>query len=577
MASKFREFFGGSGNLNGKAPDIGLSGGLVWGGGSGLTRSANRVTSTNNADTNDSGSADYGNTVGTTYVGAPTSGTASFQFTTGPSVGANAAGHRGFTVYLNFGTNGNSLAVDASGNTAGAWTLSFNGSSAAITVAPNTTYTGELAFASGTSSITMFGQTFGDANVTSTAGGLNYIWLVVGSTTSLGALDIYDAGGPSSGTGSLTADVSTPMLALGAYFGGGADIATPMLTLSAALIGGNSALLTLPMLTLDAAAHDSTGENAVDYVIPMLTLQADFGATVNAILPMLVLDAQGTGTAFLTAELTLPMITLDAAGTGSPWSITADITLPILTLGAHFGGGAAVSLPMLTVDISATAGGILSAEITLPLLTADIQVTLQNYGWADITLPMIQPAGSMTFNVVLPMLTLDAVVSAIVTATYEAYAINLNHVPKRGVEPVDEMTRYTNFPFTQVVRYKNSYYGVGADGNLYLLEGTADVATPIPWAFKTAMTDFDSPTKKTIASGYFSGRFGPASALALYSGEDGGTVYSYSTPRDALAQNHRQKFGKGLKERYHALGASGTGALELDKIELDVHNMTRRI
>lgn len=560
MTSKFRDFFSGSGTLTGRTPDIGLSAGLTWGGAGSLTRSGGKVTSTNNADTNDSGSADYGNTAGTTYAGAPTSGTASFQFTTGPSVGANAAGHRGFSVYLNFGASGNGLSVEAAGSTSGAWTLYFGGVSVGITVAPNTTYTGVLTIASGSSSVTMFGQTLSDANVTSTAVGLNYVWVIVGSTTSVGALDIYDAGGPSSAPTptSVTTDVSVPMLTLEAYFG--------------ASMGGNT-----PMLTLDAAGHDSTGENAVDYTLPMLTLQADFGATVNAILPALLLDAQTTGAALLTSDVSLPMITLDAAGTGSPWSITADITLPALALDAYFGGGASVRLPMLTVDISSTAGGTLSAEIVLPMLTADIRATLQNYGWVDVALPMIRPAGSMVFDIVLPMLTLEAVVTAIVTATYEAYAVNLGHLPKRNVEPVDEMTRYTNFPFTQVLRYKNSYFGVGADGNLYLLEGTVDVATPIPWAFRTAVTDFDSTTKKTIASGYFSGRFGPASAIALYSGEDGGTTYSYSTPRDALAQNHRQVFGKGLKERYYALGASGTGVLDLDKIELDVRNLTRRI
>lgn len=158
----------------------------------------------------------------------------------------------------------------------------------------------------------------------------------------------------------------------------------------------------------------------------------------------------------------------------------------------------------------------------------------------------------------------------------EAYAVNLKHNPVRGVDPIDEATRYTNFPFTHVVRYQNSYYGANSTG-LYLLEGTTDDGTPTPFAVKTAMTDFKSPTKKTLASAYFSGRFGPASTVQLHAGEQAPNTYSYSTPRDALAQNHRQVFGRGLKERYFALGLSGTGTLELDGVELDVHNTTRRI
>ena len=83
--------------------------------------------------------------------------------------------------------------------------------------------------------------------------------------------------------------------------------------------------------------------------------------------------------------------------------------------------------------------------------------------------------------------------TAVVAVTYEAYAVNLQH--KGTDSPVDEITRYTNFPFERIVRYQNSYFGVAADG-LYLLEGTTDHATPattIPWEFKTHLTDFENP------------------------------------------------------------------------------------
>ena len=111
---------------------------------------------------------------------------------------------------------------------------------------------------------------------------------------------------------------------------------------------------------------------------------------------------------------------------------------------------------------------------------------------------------------------------AVVAATYEAYAINLNHKPRPGVVPVDEMTHYTNFPFDRIVRYKNSYFGVAADG-LYLLEGTTDHAeptpTPIPWLWKTGLTDFRTPQKKTVESMYFGGRLGPAASVSLHAGD----------------------------------------------------------
>jgi hypothetical protein len=91
------------------------------------------------------------------------------------------------------------------------------------------------------------------------------------------------------------------------------------------------------------------------------------------------------------------------------------------------------------------------------------------------------------------------------------------------------------------------------------------------------MTDFKNPNLKTLASAYFSGRFGPASNITLSAGERSPVAYSFTTPRGTLAQNHRQSFGRGLKARYYALAASGTGTCEIDAIELDVHNLTRRI
>lgn len=91
------------------------------------------------------------------------------------------------------------------------------------------------------------------------------------------------------------------------------------------------------------------------------------------------------------------------------------------------------------------------------------------------------------------------------------------------------------------------------------------------------MTDFKSQQHKTVASAYFGGRLGAAATVDLHVGEDGPQTYSYATVRTDHAQNYRQVFGKGTKARYYALGASGTGTLELDDIDLDVHTLSRRI
>jgi hypothetical protein len=141
---------------------------------------------------------------------------------------------------------------------------------------------------------------------------------------------------------------------------------------------------------------------------------------------------------------------------------------------------------------------------------------------------------------------------------------------------VDELTRYTNFPFTHVVRYKNSYYGVAA-GALYLLEGTTDDGDPIPYAVQTAKTDFDMTERKTVVSAYLGGRLGAAETISLVVGEHDTKVYSHTTPRGPLAQNYRQKFGLGIRDRYYALRVEGSDVFELDTIDFEVNKLTRRI
>lgn len=254
--------------------------------------------------------------------------------------------------------------------------------------------------------------------------------------------------------------------------------------------------------------------------------------------------------------------------------INASVSTPSPNLVGY--GGAVLSVTSITgkytLVSTGTTGGIGGAQLECPMFELMAEATTQNHGSAHLIAPSPKLGQTIQAWLVAPGAKLTAIGSAVVTATYEAYAVNLKHT----ADSPDEVTRYTNFPFTHVVRYKNSYYGANNTG-LFLLEGTTDEAAPIPWSVKTAMTDFKTPVKKTVASAYFAGRFGPASTVALQAGEDTANTYTFSTPRDRLAQNHRQVFGKGVKERYYALSASGTDVVQLDAVELDVVNTTRRI
>ena len=65
--------------------------------------------------------------------------------------------------------------------------------------------------------------------------------------------------------------------------------------------------------------------------------------------------------------------------------------------------------------------------------------------------------------------------------------------------------------------------------------------------------------------------------VTVYAGETETKAYKYTTPAGDGIRNHRQKMGKGIKDRYFAIGAAGTGPLSLDNAEFDVHQLTRRI
>jgi hypothetical protein len=246
---------------------------------------------------------------------------------------------------------------------------------------------------------------------------------------------------------------------------------------------------------------------------------------------------------------------------------TGAIAIGSATFDAYVGGvlgirgGFAGSCPRVTATAAGTLGILARAQLVSPTLERP-----QN-AIALLSLPAFE------FLALANLITVDPV-----AADYEAYVVNLGHEPttRWQEKPIDEVTRYTNFPFSHIVRYGDSYYGVGLTG-LYKLGGDKDDGADISWAARTALTDFGESRMKNLSSAYIGGRLGPQTALTLHVGEHDTSAYTYETPRGVAAQNHRQKFGKGNRARYYALSLSGTGVAEIDDIGLDVHTATRRI
>jgi hypothetical protein len=339
--------------------------------------------------------------------------------------------------------------------------------------------------------------------------------------------------------------------------------------------------LALPAaLTVSASAHDATGERSFTYTLPAPGLRAYCGANAAWALPAPRLSARGTVAGMGHAALSAPSALLRANGTLS------GMASAFLTFGADtdtyrlvgYGGaiGAVTLFGRPTVQAQGTTGAVGQGAVTLPLFELVASGSRQNVANADLLLPAPVLAHGAVAWLMAPHAHLFAIGTASVALSYEAYAVNLKHTPRPGVEAIDEVTRYTHYPFERIVRHQNSYYGMAADG-LYLLEGTTDDGTPISYAVRTAITDFNKPEKKTLVSARFGGRLGPGTTVTLYAGENGEFAYPYTTPRGQLAQNHREKFGRGIKNRYFALGLNGDSTLGLDSLEFEINDLMRRI
>jgi hypothetical protein len=281
----------------------------------------------------------------------------------------------------------------------------------------------------------------------------------------------------------------------------------------------------------------------------------------------------------LNTEIEAPDTTQGAADyLANLMSGKADATPPAVTPvvpvePTHADDGKAAPAEQPALDSSNA--GLGRAALTLPLFELVATGQTQNHGGANLLMPAARLGATAQAWLTAPSALLTAIGTATVAVTYEAYSVNLSH--KTGdPAPTDEVTRYTHFPFDRIVRYQGSYFGVAADG-LYLLEGTTDDGADIAYAMKTCLDDFGMAEQKTVASAYLAGRLGPNITVTLHAGEDGAQTYEYDTLRGPPAQNHREKFGRGVKNRYFALGLAGTDALELDSIELEINKLTRRI
>jgi len=342
---------------------------------------------------------------------------------------------------------------------------------------------------------------------------------------------------------------------------------------------GGAATLTAPMPSVRGVARSTPNEDALVTTAPAPTLHAFAGANASASIPYPTTDAAGTVVSVGKGAMGAPAATASASGSVAALgnaTMTFGSLLGTYRLVGYSGAVLSVTVGAATTVSSASSGSAGTTVLTLPLFELVAAGTVRGVSSAELLAPAPKIGATAQAWIAVPGATLRAIGTAVVAVSYEAYCVNLKHMPYPGVVPTDEVTRYTNYPFDRIVRFKNSYFGVAADG-LYLLEGTTDSGgAPIQWAFKTGVTDFGDPHKKTVESVYFSGRLGAATVQA-YVGEGAAQSYAYPKPPGNETRNYRQQLGRGLKSRYYSFGAAGTGVMELDSIDFSIGTLTRRI
>lgn len=357
------------------------------------------------------------------------------------------------------------------------------------------------------------------------------------------------------------------------------DFAVTAFTASIITPPSAQATFSLPALRATASGTPTVFDGAL-LTLPALTAAAQGGHYSEFSLPMITAEATGTTIAMARAIMTIPMVEVEASGRVSGQS-SVQARLPSIEVTSFGGHQAEITLPEITATATATVGSAAQAEFSLPRITVTAHGYRDDTARADITLPMLVMTPSAVAEITLPAFTVLAHGQPVLTNAYEAYVLNMNQPlddnPRNNFEAkVEQVTRYTNWPFIQVVRLGSTYYGVAEDG-LYELGGTTDNGTEITWSFETCKTDFDDPHKKAVASAYIGGQAGATVDYTLRSGDDVDHMYGYVTTKVIQKRNHRQKFGLGRRVRYYSFGLAGSGKAAIDMLEFELLNTTRRI
>lgn len=336
-------------------------------------------------------------------------------------------------------------------------------------------------------------------------------------------------------------------------------------------IGGSGVMVASYAGTYSVTASGTEGVlNGLNADLPAVSFAAYGGGTAKLTAPTLTSSISATFVSIGSLNATLPASTLVANGKVGGAAAAYLQHGGLYTLNANSGGQFTGSiLTKYAVTSSGKVGAVGKATTTIQLsYTLNASGRTEAYGKLTASLPALMTAPSGKAWLVAPSLSLYAVGGEVVTATYEAYAINLNS---------GAVTHYTNYPFDNILRLENSYYGINSTG-VYKIGGALDITTPIIPRVKTFLTKFGTSALKRIPYVYTSGRSDGGVTVGVSADE--GPVFEYASDWGVQpeATNHRTIVGKNIRGSYYSFEVSTDGGtLELDDIHVHVAQSERTL
>lgn len=282
----------------------------------------------------------------------------------------------------------------------------------------------------------------------------------------------------------------------------------------------------------------------------------------------------------MSATVTSPNITRASLVGPSGFSLESSVTIQEVVHADLQGPGEYVitSATGAHAAIQGPAGYLLSSRFTetgrvdgylvgpgfFDLLAA---VTEQGIVRANLVGPALQRAPSVRAWIVGPSFSMLSTISVATVVEYEAYAINLS---------TGAVSRYTEFPFDQILRLGNKHFGVRPDG-VFELAGDTDNGDPILASAVTFQTMFRTPNLKRVPYVYLVGRTGGAMDVGVRADE--GPEYTFPTGQAPKAgvQAVRAKVAQGIRGNAFAFRISNPGGddFEIERAEALIDVTTR--